>query len=390
MKILYTYILTLIILTNQSFSQWVPLNQPLNKEITSIYKENATIYIGTKNGGVYSSPEPFMNFTQKNNGLNENRIHCINKIKDKLAVGSYGGGVYFSSDEGNFWVQSKNGMQIPYIFTIQESGNNILAGADKYVYLSDDNGNSWKESLVINYIINQIYKFENELLVAGGPLLYSSTDEGMTWNLVVNASNTTIKCVAKINHQNSNYLFVGTLDGVYLSTDNGKQWTTKNSGLDYKNVNVLVAKNDYLFAATENGGVYMTSDFGNNWSAISSGFPQNTSVRAIIIDNNDMYAATAEGTVWKINLSEVISEVENNEFHEGNFNIFPNPAIDEIVLNRTDDSFEVFAIVDIYGNVIRKLNLKMQSEKIDLTNLSLGIYFVKNLTTGRIIKIIKY
>ncbi|MDD5673541.1 MAG: hypothetical protein PHC61_05230 [Chitinivibrionales bacterium] len=66
-------------------------------------------------------------------------------------------------------------------------------------------------------------------------------------------------------------LFAGTQNyGVYLSTDNGANWTQKNSGLTNTTVLSFVMSGSNLFAGTQNG-VFLSTNNGTGWSAVSSG-----------------------------------------------------------------------------------------------------------------------
>jgi hypothetical protein len=61
-------------------------------------------------------------------------------------------------------------------------------------------------------------------------------------------------------------LFAGTDGGgVFLSTDNGTNWTAVNTGLTDLGVLKLASSGTNLFAGTW-GGVYLSTDNGTNWS----------------------------------------------------------------------------------------------------------------------------
>jgi len=61
--------------------------------------------------------------------------------------------------------------------------------------------------------------------------------------------------------------------GVFLSTDDGVNWTAVNTGLTNLCVRVLAVSGTNLFAGTNGGGVFRSTDNGASWSPANSGLP---------------------------------------------------------------------------------------------------------------------
>ena len=57
-------------------------------------------------------------------------------------------------------------------------------------------------------------------------------------------------------------IFAGTSDGVYLSTDNGNNWTAVNNGLSGNSLFVesIAISGSNIFAGTYRGGVFISND----------------------------------------------------------------------------------------------------------------------------------
>src|SRR5512135_2202728 len=51
-------------------------------------------------------------------------------------------------------------------------------------------------------------------------------------------------------------IYVGTGGGVFLSTNNGANWTAMNEGLTYSDVRCLALSGDYLLAGTSEGSIF--------------------------------------------------------------------------------------------------------------------------------------
>ena len=72
-------------------------------------------------------------------------------------------------------------------------------------------------------------------------------------------------------------LFAGDYqDGVFLSTDNGRNWTGMDSGLTNRNVNSLVVMGANLFAGT-GGGVFISTNNGTR-AATTFNIPHRRSI----------------------------------------------------------------------------------------------------------------
>lgn len=137
-----------------------------------------------------------------------------------------------------------------------------------------------------------------------------------------------------------------------------------------------------------------TELFFTNWTELSDGTdtlnkidlnatnPQVTTVlnslnfpRYLTYSNGDLYISQND-RVSKISEEQLgIDEINSNL----SFKIYPNPVIDFINLNNSNINSE-FEIYDLIGNRIFKGTL---SQKIDVTNLSAGIYFLKTETIVR-------
>ena len=157
--------------------------------------------------------------------------------------------------------------------------------------------------------------------------VFISTNNGTNWTAVNNGlKNTGVSAVSALVVDGSN-LFAGigydasvsTGDGVFLSTDNGASWTQVNSGLTNTNVNSLAVSGTNLFAGTS-GGVFLSENNGINWSEVSTGLTY-TGVNSLAISGSNLFAGTwgggvgtsNDGTsghgVWCRSVKEMISSV---------------------------------------------------------------------------------
>jgi photosystem II stability/assembly factor-like uncharacterized protein len=298
-----------------------------------------------------------------NNGLWSGDIDSFIIDGQNIYAGGAVNGVFMTTDNGDHWVAKKNnglkGFKDINITTLAISGNNIFAGTFlDGIFLSTDKGENWVlKSNGLPYI----------------PVsLSDSSFDVVIWAILING----------------NSIFAGTDKGVYISTDNGENWTDKNNGLPQfdsfrMDVNALAISGNYIYAGTDYG-VYLSTDNGDNWTAKNNGLPISDTLRRVIcsmaISGNNIFVGTAWGGIylstnngenWKylgfydIIISAIIIK-ENNIFAAGGFYISSDNGVnwtthESGLISRLIDCLiingdYIFAGIDAYGVYRAKLS----------------------------------
>ncbi|MGA9118492.1 MAG: T9SS type A sorting domain-containing protein, partial [Bacteroidota bacterium] len=111
-------------------------------------------------------------------------------------------------------------------------------------------------------------------------------------------------------------LFAGTYSGgVFLSTDEGKNWTAVNFGLPSSYVTCFSVSGPNLFAGTYGDGVFLSTNNGTSWTRVNNGLPINphtlhyATVSAFALSGTNLFAAAYGGGIWRRPLSEMITTV---------------------------------------------------------------------------------
>ena len=98
-------------------------------------------------------------------------------------------------------------------------------------------------------------------------------------------------------------LFAGTAGGVFLSTNNGSNWTAVNNGLTlgipWEVASLAFSETD-LFAGTVSGGVFLSTNNGENWTAVNSGLT-NMIVPSLAVSGTNVIAGTYGGIFLSTN-----------------------------------------------------------------------------------------
>lgn len=238
---------------------------------------------------------------------------CVVVIGTELFAGT-GGGVFLSTDNGTSWKAANNGLK-GSVTSFAASGANLFAGTSgNGVFLSSNKGANW--SAVNDGLTNlsvSCLAVSGSLIFAGtsGSGVFLSTNNGANWSAVSNGLvDLSVFCLA--THDSS--VFAGLYQGVFRSTNNGTNWTAINNGFrppgarvpDY-DVHSIVVNDSSIFAAAHYG-VYRSTDNGSSWTATSA-LPIiiGGSIHFFLAANNsniiasngvDVFSSTDNGTSW--------------------------------------------------------------------------------------------
>ena len=210
----------------------------------------------------------------------------------------------------NFWEpKGLNNKSIGYL-TCDSSGK--LYAAEQvldYIYSSGDYGETWQflseidETSEIVIITSLIFK--NDMVFAsslGGSGIYKSNDLGITWLPQNNGLQS--NDITKITERNDS-LFASSWIGLYLSIDNGENWSklhpdilviddfsllfddrivalneddvfiSYNKGISWDNIIIagihssfrnIISEDNLIYVGSKGDGVYVLSDYGNIWN----------------------------------------------------------------------------------------------------------------------------
>lgn len=95
---------------------------------------------------------------------------------------------------------------------------------------------------------------------------------------------------------NGNYLLASNLDSIFISSNNGGNWTSTSTGISGFEVIRLETLGEYYFAGTGNYGVYRSNDNGFSWKPANVGMINTYYyVSQFLVDNDIIFAGTGGG-----------------------------------------------------------------------------------------------
>jgi photosystem II stability/assembly factor-like uncharacterized protein len=343
-------------------SSWIQINNGLTNNIVKVLKVSGTnIFAGTIGGGIFRSTNNGINWTQLNIGSPGTTVLSLAAFDSNLFAGIYGYGIFLSTDEGESWT-SINSQVTDYsiVSALAISGSSIFAGTQTGVFRSSDYGESWTESGLSGISIIS-FAVSDSIIIAGTEFagLFRSNDHGITWvnNDFLNSNFVYALTVSGIN------IYAGTYGGgVFLSTNDGKNWKQINKGLTNTCIFSLAASGSNIFAGTYYDGLFISTDSGSNWTQSNNGLTSSM-VNSMIVSGNNLFAGTkGEGVFRSANNGASWTTVNNgftNPFRSVNVlaasgSILLAGTFGEGIFRSTDNG-EVWAQSDLISETVNAL-----------------------------------
>jgi hypothetical protein len=400
---------------------------------------DSNIFVGTYNynidNGVFLSTNNGENWNAMYNGLPSNNwVFSLATDGTNIFAGAGGsystGKVFFSNDNGVSWTNINNGLSDPSnVCSLFINGTNIFAGTySNGIFISSNLGASWtavNTGLTNTSVWSFVVKDSNIYAGTKGGL-FKSNNFGLNWTNVSNGMppNTFIRSLATIGTN----IFAGTYsDGVFVSIDNAANWNAVNSGLTNFEVSSLAVDSFNVYAGTWGAGIWKRSLSDMVCSAQFTIVPDTTIQHHYFIVNNaggipplSYYWSWGDGThdsiaypshiydtsgFYTICLTitdaagcsstycdssylqkntdnivyiDVVSQIPsaiNENIISDNLKIFPNPTTNNLMIE--GERIAKIEILNIEGQIIKRLKTKENKTDIDVSNFASGVYIIR-------------
>ena len=350
--------------------------------ISKVQFNDNNIFVGTWNGGIYSSSDKGISWNIVNFGLGNKSIQSLT-LKDSLIFAScFTKGVYSLNVNDTTWKPINKGMNDLNVFSLTSNKNSLFAGTLKGIYKSNDNGSTWfiLDSGISKIFINSLLAKDNQIF-AGSALkgLFLSSDNGNSWNSVKNGPSN-YKYI-NLSAYNENILASTSGGGIFCSNNNGNNWKSINNGLPNLLITTSISFFDnYYFVGDSGSGIYISKDYGENWSPINYNLGD-LFVNAIEIIGEKIYAATSSG-IYFAKVSDLISSDIPEMKSLVDITLSPNPLSEKLYItsgeNISNISFVIFNNLGITVYQSNGIELSMnQAIIIDTKSMDCGSYYCR-------------
>ena len=357
---------------------WVQSNNGLsNREILCLtLTSNNYIFFGTYNDGVYISTNDGESWSQTN--LRDRNVYALLKDSyNNIYAGTSSEGIYKSTDYGVSWTNF--GLQDIGISSLAlSSSNTLFAGSDK-IYFTTDQGDKWEGIDYGKYSIKAIGVFSDSTLFIGsdssGVLITS--DQGKTWITTGETYWTALTFLFK-----DEFVFVGiSQEGVYRSSNGGANWNFSGlSGISVKNL-IMNSLGD-IYAATDSG-VFYSTDNGEIWTSVNSGL-ENKNIHMLLLNSDGYIYAGLTYEIYKSvgSTTDIQNDIKKFPNYYSLSQNYPNPfnPATNIQFSIPQQSFVTLKVYDILGKEVATLVNEEKSTgsynvSFNASNLSSGVYF---------------
>ncbi len=245
-------------------------NKCLNNGVWALEAIGSNLFAGGNYGSVYLSTNNGVSWKAINIGTAASvrafAFYC-NGIADTNLFAATQAGVFLTTNSGSNWTAMNDGLEWRDVWSIAVSKSNILAGTQRGFFISTNNGTNWTR--VNNDLAYQsIYSLAvsgNYLYAADGHL-YFSTDDGINRSAINHDSiNGSIHTIAA---SGTNLFASAEYGRIYLSVDNGIHWVAQERLPNYF-VSSFAFNGPYIFAGTDNG-IFRSTNSGINWTEVNA------------------------------------------------------------------------------------------------------------------------
>lgn len=281
--------------STDSPDNWINITPPSGTRVVKSveFDDNGRLWAGTGRG-IFFSDDKGDNWV-KVNTLKSDTYNTIKFSKDGAIYASSFRRFFVSVDKGHSW-------DLIFDKTVFDVGiladNSLFVATFQGVFYFDNKNESWidKSNGITNtFIYDMAFDSNGTLYIASSVGLYSSTDDGHSFNLELREFGGKNIYATSILITENDDIFVGTTfnNGIYYKTEGYDYW--QYSYVPRLIKDIVKHPSGILFAGTSSAGVFFSDDNGRSWQSTS--LPNDLLVTKLLVaaDGGIFVGATKAG-----------------------------------------------------------------------------------------------
>ena len=355
---------------------WQPMFEGLHGIFTGeLIPSGNKLYLVTSTG-LYRSDDFCNNWINISNGIPNYVMYRYPMVSgDTIVVSSTDYGLYMSINAGNTWVPLPNSPVSSDIQAMNFSKHHWFVADSNNFYHSSDGCQTWSVSPLPGQFVFHLTNDSTHLFMTfNAHGVYSSVDNGMTWNPIGFQTTSIMTIKAK-----DDTLYINTFYKLYRSVDNGLNWQLLNSSVPIilgsieKYGNTMFFGGDafpynqpYIYASTDEGSSFFS--FQGNLPHFPTGFLK-------IIDSY-LFASLNGAGLWRRLIDSTSTSITSPQV--SSVNIYPNPVKNLLFVDAPNlQGVLDYQISDMVGRIIISGNVKEeQNRTINTASLQPGLYYI--------------
>ena len=266
--------------------------------------------------------------------------------------------IYYKQNNQN-WIEIPGNEQVTIMsgdVLITNTQNIYVCDFAMGLYRTNDLGSSWTGLAELTnegcsaFNIHESGAFFVGMTYTGIGFIHRSLDSGLSWEAIPLPDYNSNYPVEHIEFDSEGYIYLGTINGIYKSIDNGENWQKVNNGISGEHVSsMFIDENDNMYIYTtysaQTDGMYYSIDNAESW--VSLPIPDYYVVDIVVQDDiimiidgyNNIQLTENLGNTWYIS-NEGLNDnslyslhlIQNNTVYAGGRYIHKsNSSIDECI-----------------------------------------------------------
>lgn len=298
---------------------------------------------------------------------------------------------YLSSDNGDTWIKKPNLTFYDDPYLLRSNGSQMIAVTDDLVFLSEDNGSTWKNisppvGLMCNNFGDALFVGDHIYIAACGPKeILMTSDYGLHWSFVNEGlPNAEISSLGECQ----GILFASTNTYLYRKLVGNNYWEFCGKGLPKYNydrstsINDFAGNDKYFFLCTSDS-IFASNNQGYSWSNINKGLPSLPNYiwgGSLLATDSLLYFGTNNYGVWKLNISDLQLPIDSTTEVKNLF-VYPNPTSGMIYFKIPgNDAIKSVDFIDSSGRILQSSFI--QGDRINIRYFPKGLYILRILTSS--------